>query len=66
MTALMWASANGHTESQKVLIDAGADVNIQTKVRTYCFVLMCCAKLCTSLHSGWWDCPDIGIPKWPH
>ena len=33
MTALMWASHNGHTESLKVLLEAGADFSIQTKVR---------------------------------
>ena len=32
-TALMWASHNGHTESLKVLLEAGADFSIQTKVR---------------------------------
>ena len=31
-TALMWASRNGHTESQKVLLEAGADFSIQAKV----------------------------------
>ena len=28
----MMASHNGHTESQKVLLEAGADFNIQAKV----------------------------------
>ena len=28
----MWASRNGHTESLKVLLEAGADFKIQAKV----------------------------------
>jgi ankyrin repeat protein len=31
MTALMWASGNGHDEVAKALIAAGADVNAKTK-----------------------------------
>ncbi len=31
-TALMWASMNGHLEVAKLLIESGADVNIQNGV----------------------------------
>ena len=33
MTALMWASSNGHSDAIKVLLSAGAQIDLQDKVR---------------------------------
>ena len=41
-TALIRAAQNGHTETVSVLLEAGADVNLQEKVRepVYCKSMM--------------------------
>ena len=40
-TALMLASHAGHMECVKVLLDKGADVNMQNKVRCHCTLCTC-------------------------
>ena len=45
-TALMMASQAGHIECVKVLLDKGAEVNMQNKVRCH-YTLCTCNAACT-------------------
>ena len=47
MTALMWAAWNGHSDTVKALLEAGADIEAKGRVSkrisicTYVYVCMC-------------------------
>ena len=58
----MAASHNGHTESQKVLLEAGADVSLHDEV---CSVYM---KYFTDdiISVEWCDCLDVGFQRRLH
>ena len=45
MTALMWGAAYGNTECVQLLLSAGADINIQNKVRNILLSLRRCTYL---------------------
>ena len=49
MTAMSWASSNGHNEVLRVLIQAGANVNTQDKVSQTSF---CTVTIVVYLYSG--------------
>ena len=41
MTALMYASYNGYTDTARVLVDKGANINIVDQVRKYSDYKLC-------------------------
>ena len=43
-TALMWAASNGHTDTVRLLLEHGADVNLVNNV----------SAACVGPAHGWW------------
>ena len=51
MTALMWAADNGHSDTVKLLLDAGASIeaknNVSKRIFIFTYVRMCvCVCVC--------------------
>ena len=64
-TALSLASWRGHTKTVEILVQAGADVNIQGQVKSKLIVLMKYTNYYYSSMLGGADCSDAGHPERP-
>ena len=42
LTALMYATLKGHSETVRVLVDYGADLNVKNKVHLYIKTIIAC------------------------